>query len=626
MRHHNPVHLLLRFALLSACIVLTTLAGCSALKFLVHGGERDKSHIRPAQPGPYVLIFGFDGVGYDQLMEAINSGKAPAMAGMLGKPEGDNGLYEHAYSVPNAVSILPSTTIAAWSAIFTGSPTAWNGVPGNEWFVREDMKFVAPVPVSVSEMDDNRAMMLEDLVGKAEMTPTLFQLAGVKSSVSLLPVYRRADYFTAVDPIAMVTLYTEFIARGGAENSPEQMELYEKLDKDSVPKLLDAIEDHGVSKIQVVYFPGIDLYTHMAPNPLPMEVNYLETVTDPLVAQILAYYQKLGILDQTYVMIIADHGHTPVLRDPKHALGADTNPGPVDVVKSQGFRPRKFVLNPEKDEQDYQAAFAYQGAIAYVYLADRSTCPKPGQTCNWKLPPRWHEDVRPVARAFYTSNKTGSPVPQMKDTLDLIFARVPTPAGQPTMEYQIFDGHRLVPIPEYLKEHPRPDLIQLDRRMQWLSAGPYGNRVGDILLLSKSGLNVPIDKRYYFSGPYHSWHGSASWQDSHIPLVVARQNYPSDKLKQLVDQVAGAQPSHLSLVPIVLALLATEPTQGLPGATPSRSIVPTAAPSAMSSASVAPSPAPAASAAASVAPTAAATAMPANPGSAPSATPAAKSQ
>src|SRR5258708_32268048 len=95
--------------------------------------------------------------------------------------------------------------------------------------------------------------------------------------------------------------------------------------------------------------------------------------------------------------------------------------------------------------------------------------------------------------------------------------------------------------------------------MQWLSAGPYGNRSGDILLLSKSGLDRPIQKRYYFSGPYHSWHGSASWQDSHIPLIVARQNYPAAKLKEIVDEVAGPNPSHLALVPIGLSLLATDP-------------------------------------------------------------------
>ena len=106
---------------------------------------------------------------------------------------------------------------------------------------------------------------------------------------------------------------------------------------------------------------------------------------------------------------------------------------------------------PGKDEQDFQSVFAYQGAIAYVYLADRSTCPNPGTTCNWKLPPRYKEDVLPVARAFYYSKiKPARPVPAMKDTLDLVFARVPTPPGQLTHDYEIFDGQTLVPIWEYL--------------------------------------------------------------------------------------------------------------------------------------------------------------------------------
>jgi arylsulfatase A-like enzyme len=290
-----------------------------------------------------------------------------------------------------------------------------------------------------------------------------------------------------------------------------------------------------------------------------MEVEYLETVTDPLVAKILDAYRAKGILDQTYIMVIADHGHTPVLKDPHHALGAQDSNGPEAVVRAAGFRPRKLVLNPSASEQDYQSAFAYQGAIAYVYLADRSTCPNPGTTCNWKLPPRYKEDVLPVARAFYYSNKYGRRVPAMKDTLDLVFARVPTPAGQLTHEYEIFDGHKLVPIWKYLLAHPRPDLIQLNRRMRWLSAGPYGNRAGDVLLLSKSGLNHQIQDRYYFSAPYHSWHGSASIQDSHIPLILARKDYPGAKLKQLVDGLAGPEPSQLALVPIVRSLLVSEP-------------------------------------------------------------------
>ena len=187
-------------------------------------------------------------------------------------------------------------------------------------------------------------------------------------------------------------------------------------------------------------------------------------------------------------------------------------------------------------------------------------------TCDWKRPPRYTEDVLPAVRAFYNSNKTGKPIPVLKNTLDLIFTRRPTPPGKNTQEYEIFDGHRLVPIWKYLIRHPRPDLIQLDKRMEWLSMGPYGNRSGDILLLTRSGLNRPIEKRYYFSAPYYSWHGSASPQDSHIPLVVARKDFPGTKLKTMVNNVAGLQPSQLALVPLVRALLTSElaPGPGLP--------------------------------------------------------------
>jgi Type I phosphodiesterase / nucleotide pyrophosphatase len=560
---HNHVSNLIR----CACIAILTLAACSSVKILVHGGEKQvKREPRPTQAGPYVLIFAFDGAGYDQLMEAINSGKAPAMAAMLGKDEG-GGLYEHAYSAPNAISILPSTTVAAWSSIFTGAPPAQTGVTGNEWFVREEMKFYAPVPVSVQEMDDNHAMITDNLVGRQLKVPTLFQQAGVRSAVSMNMVYRGADYFTLIDPTSMVSLFTEFVS-GKTEHSSGKRDVYQQMDEDSVPKLLDSIEAHGVPNIQVVYFPGIDLYTHLAPDALPMEVNYLETVTDPLVAKVLDAYRSHGILDQTYIVVIADHGHTPVLKDPHHALGAEFSAGPAAVMQAAGFRPRKLVLNPGKDEQDYQSVFAYQGAIAYVYLADRSTCPNPGMTCDWKRPPRYKEDVLPVVRAFYNSNKTGKPVAAMKDTLDLVFARVPTPPGQLTHEYEIYDGHHLVPIWEYLLFHPRPDLIQLNRRMRWLSAGPYGNRAGDVLLLSRSGLDVPIQSRYYFSEPYHSWHGSASMQDGHIPLIVARQNYPSAKLKKLVEGIGGDEPSQLALVPIVRSLLISEPPAAPAAVTP----------------------------------------------------------
>jgi len=103
--------------------------------------------------------------------------------------------------------------------------------------------------------------------------------------------------------------------------------------------------------------------------------------------------------------------------------------------------------------------------MAYVYLADRSTCPKPGQRCDWSRPPRWEEDVLPVARAFYRASQTGEGAADMKGALDLIFARAGRHVSEDAPPFQVFDGVRLVPPREYLAAHPRPDLLNLAERM-----------------------------------------------------------------------------------------------------------------------------------------------------------------
>lgn len=301
-------------------------------------------------------------------------------------------------------------------------------------------------------------------------------------------------------------------------------------------------------------FRESDLYTHLAQDPLRDEVKYLETVTDACVGKVIEEYRKQGVLDQTFIVFVADHGHTPVLKDARHALGADPDNGPPGLLKKVGYRVRPLRLKIPRDEDDYEAVVAYQGAMAYVYLADRSACAR-GEKCHWDRPPRFDEDVMPVVRAFHKANATRDGFPGLRGTLDLIFARKPVPAGQHTLPYEIYDGHQLVPINDYLREHPRPDLIQLNRRMRWLSAGPFGDRAGDVLLLAKSGLQRNIQDRYYFSHPYRSWHGSASKADSHITLVLANQRTSGADLQLLAGAIAGPQPSHLDVVALVRAML-----------------------------------------------------------------------
>jgi hypothetical protein len=166
-----------------------------------------------------------------------------------------------------------------------------------------------------------------------------------------------------------------------------------------------------------------------------------------------------------------------------------------------------------------------------------------------------NEDVIPVVKALYRSGKYGDPIPQLRGKLDLIFARTPVIPGHNTHPFEIFDGQSLVPISQYLGRHPRPDLIQLNSRMNWLSAGPHGERAGDILVLPRFRIKDPINERYYFGPSYYSEHGSPSLQDSHIPFVIARTNLSGEELRAIVNPMIHPNPTHLDWVPLIRGLL-----------------------------------------------------------------------
>jgi hypothetical protein len=138
----------------------------------------------------------------------------------------------------------------------------------------------------------------------------------------------------------------------------------------------------------------------------------------------------------------------------------------------------------------------------------------------------------------------------------LIFSREPVPAGQKAKPFQIFNGERLVSIAQYLKAKRRPDLVDLERRMQWLGAGPYGNRAGDIVLLAKACPQLPIENRYYFAAVSHyTWHGSACSEDSHIPFVLAQAGGSGERMRGVLRKFGGDAPTALAMTPLVRELL-----------------------------------------------------------------------
>jgi hypothetical protein len=273
--------------------------------------------------------------------------------------------------------------------------------------------------------------------------------------------------------------------------------------------------------------------------------DYLVQVLDPAIGSLRRRLEQRDALHNRYVVLVSDHGHTEVPKDARHALATESHGDPPEILQKAGFSVRPF-KGDVAPSVPFQSVLAYEGAVAYVYLADRSTCPRKTAACDWKKPPRYLEDVLPAADAFYRNNLDGSLCAGMKGSIDLVLTRKAVPFAESDLPFEVYvGGGKTQPVEAYLAEHPHPSYVQFASRLRALSVGPHGERAGDVLLLAHSGDRAETKDRYYFATPYHSWHGSPSEQDSIIPLIVAHPQKSTQELGAIVrahlDEAGSAQ-------------------------------------------------------------------------------------
>ena len=489
-----------------------------------------------------MLVIALDGVGDETLRDALAAGDLPALAALLGESRGD-GEWANAIAHEGVVSVFPSETAAGWAAVFTGRPPAETGVVGNEWFDRDSVRVYAPVPLSIGTFEQTLEIYTDDFLGRQIQTPTLYDRADVRAHVANAFVYRGADVLTRPDLNDLGDVLggaVEAVFGGGDE-------LFETVDDDAPEGMIDAMEDHGVPDLQVVYFGGPDLAGHGG-GPEALRA-YLREETDEDIARVFGAYRERGALDGLWVVVVADHGQTELGSDESRSVGEHARA----LLDSLGRNVLDPTLNP--DSTDFDAVMTVNEASAFVYLADASAC---DTTCAWSRPARMEEDVLPVARAFQAaSDSSAGP---LAGALDLVLVRAAR-VGE-TVPYRVLvpggqGGDRLVALDEVLDE--RPDLVELERRLGWLTDGPMGYRAGDVLLLAKSGGDQRLGERFSFADLQVSGHGSASASDSIIPLIVARSGMPVRLIRQRVRTAIGEAPTQLDVTELVLALLEVAP-------------------------------------------------------------------
>ena len=227
-----------------------------ALEAIINEEQQLREELRPIRGEARLLVFAIDGLGRDEMSDILSSDSAPHTREFVGSASrGDSATYERAYLAPQTLTVLPSSTISAWATIFTGADPGDTGIPGNEFFVREQGRFYAFAPTSVASRKHALEAVNDGLLNDLIEVPTLYEQLDLRAHVSMSQVYRGADIFTISDS-AILKFITNTATSPAAQEGEIERGPYAALDAESFDSISDAWEDHGLPDIQVVYLPG----------------------------------------------------------------------------------------------------------------------------------------------------------------------------------------------------------------------------------------------------------------------------------------------------------------------------------------------------------------------------------
>jgi hypothetical protein len=186
------------------------------------------------------------------------------------------------------------------------------------------------------------------------------------------------------------------------------------------------------------------------------------------------------------------------------------------------------------------------GGMAYVYLQHRAG--------RWADPPRYAEDVLPVAQAFSDVNELGLYEDELQGSLELILVRDAEREGWQG-EYRVYlGGGRTQSFADYLAAHPGLDYPDAANRIRLATSA----MTGDLLLVAREG--------FYFATPMAGMHGGLLRGESETVLTFAWPDGSPGEVAWLRETVTGVvadrcasqghrEPSVADMVPAVSALM-----------------------------------------------------------------------
>lgn len=480
-----------------------------------------------------LIIFDIDGLRQDVFLTALHAGRLPHLSRLL------------AGAVHlNPVSTAPSITFTAQTSLFTGLPPGRHGILGNRFLDRFTPRFYAFDVGDTMRTDDavsvytGRGGLLNEALDTS--VPTLYQRAaraGWTSTVVHHMLSRGADKWIRPGIIEITRLTRSGRLFG---LSPDAF------DDNMVKDAIDHVEEGNRPDVLTTYFLGLDDFAQ--DHGPEGQADYLAEVVDGQIRRIVAALEEQDLLHGALVAVISDHGQVRVKPDARRALRLSYPFGReiAALFASLGLNVEDL---PDEDE-DCQAAVASNGGMAHIYLRRRDGA--------WFDPPRFGEDVLPVAQAFWEANETGRYSRELQGGLAMILARDVQTGGWQA-DYQVYTPGGLEPVDEYLDEHPEIETIEALPRLEAMA----GANAGDITLVANYA------GQFYFADPEEGLHGGLHPDDSLAVTSLAwigADEDQAERLESVVAQVLAERQAvegrrHAALtdfVPIIEAMLGWE--------------------------------------------------------------------
>jgi hypothetical protein len=487
-----------------------------------------------------LIVVDLDGLRRDIFRSALAAGELPNLGRIVGGREGDAACHV------DALSTAPSITFAAQASIFTGHHPGAHGIAGNESFDRLgrisagrprhfgfDVGYTLAVDDAVRVFSDGLASQL-----LSDEVATLYETLAARGLTSAVVYHMYARGADAWLPPSVVDIarFTKGKGRLGLEAAA--------YDAGMLDRLIGHLDVGERPDVITVYFMGLDHHSHVhGPASQPA---YLRDAVDPQIGRLLSALEGRGMLDGALFVLVSDHGQIEVIPDDRHSIRLGF---PFDRELGHVFRALGLDVHDIPGEDPAcDAVMGLNGGLAHVYLQHRAA--------RWADPPRYAQDVLPVAEAFRQMNEVGKYEDELLGSLELILVRDAEHEGWQG-EYRVYLGDgRTQPFAEALAAHPELGYADPVNRIRLAASATSG----DIILVANGR------EGFYFGAPTTGVHGGLYPGDSEAVLTFAYPGGTPDEILWLRETVTGVvadrcaneggrEPSVADMVPAALALL-----------------------------------------------------------------------